>query len=160
LVEWAFVLARILINAVLIHHRIIHYDRETVDKALFRDGPRFAEAGGVFLALFGLSDGIFFCSAAHKERRDTDPSHHRQECCPILYVHKLLPSLLNTQVGSNHSTALTCGIFQVPSRIDGDFSLGQYSRIIKMNLSLGEGNQFDSLSAPGLSFWTYRSTEP
>jgi hypothetical protein len=37
--------------------------------------------------------------------------------------------------------------------IDGFFSFGQYMRIIRTNLALGAGSQFDSLSAPGFSFW-------
>ena len=42
---------------------------------------------------------------------------------------------------------------QLPSMIEGDFAFGQYNRIIRMNLPAGAGSQFDSLSAPGESFW-------
>jgi integrase len=48
---------------------------------------------------------------------------------------------------------LTDGIVHVPSRIDGAFSFGQYMRSIRINLPVGAGSQFDSLSAPGESFW-------
>ena len=44
--------------------------------------------------------------------------------------------------------------------MDGGFSLGQYSRSIRMNSSFGAGSQFCSLSLPGDSFCTNRSTEP
>src|SRR5215813_15248306 len=54
----------------------------------------------------------------------------------------------------------TGGIVHVPSRIDGAVSSGQYMRSIRMNLPAGAGSQFDSLSAPGESFWIRRSTEP
>ena len=37
--------------------------------------------------------------------------------------------------------------------IEGFFSFGQYRRSIRMNLPAGAGSQFDSLSAPGESFW-------
>ena len=37
---------------------------------------------------------------------------------------------------------------------------GAYSRIVRLNGPLGAGNQFASKSAPGLSFWKYRSSEP
>ena len=45
------------------------------------------------------------------------------------------------------------GIFHEPLMIDGVFSLGQYSRIIRMNSPVGAGSQLDSLSLPGDSFW-------
>src|SRR5438046_6506166 len=45
------------------------------------------------------------------------------------------------------------GIFHDPSMIDGFFSLGQYSRIIRTKSPDGAGSQFDSLSLPGESFW-------
>ena len=51
------------------------------------------------------------------------------------------------------ATFLTGGIVQVPSMIDGLLSSGQYIRSIRMNLPAGAGSQFDSLSAPGESFW-------
>ena len=41
----------------------------------------------------------------------------------------------------------------VPFRIDGALSFGQYMRSIGMNSPSGAGNQFDSLSLPGESFW-------
>ena len=41
----------------------------------------------------------------------------------------------------------------MPLMIDGFFSFGQYSRIIRMNLPGGAGSQLDSLSVPGESFW-------
>jgi hypothetical protein len=47
----------------------------------------------------------------------------------------------------------TCGIFQLPFRIDGDVSFGQYIRSIGMNSPFGAGSQLASLSAPGDSFW-------
>ena len=37
--------------------------------------------------------------------------------------------------------------------IDGSFSFGQYSRIIRTKLPAGAGSQFASLSLPGDSFW-------
>src|SRR5215831_4549828 len=46
-------------------------------------------------------------------------------------------------------TFLTAGGFHVPLMIDGDFSFGQYSRIIRTNLPCGAGSQLLSLSAPG-----------
>src|SRR5262249_19837014 len=52
------------------------------------------------------------------------------------------------------------GGFQVPLMIAGDFSPGQYIRIISTNLPAGAGSQFASLSGPGDWFWMYRSTEP
>jgi hypothetical protein len=36
--------------------------------------------------------------------------------------------------------------------IDGSFSFGQYIRNVRMNLPVGAGSQFDSLSAPGEVF--------
>src|SRR5215510_3620514 len=54
----------------------------------------------------------------------------------------------------------TGGIVHVPSRIEGEVSSGQYMRSMRMNLPAGAGSQFDSLSAPGESFWIRRSTEP
>jgi hypothetical protein len=51
-------------------------------------------------------------------------------------------------------TFFTGGIFHEPSRIVGLVSLGQYRRNINWNLPAGAGNQFDSLSGPGDSFWT------
>ncbi len=53
----------------------------------------------------------------------------------------------------NHGAFWTDGIFHVPSRIDGGFSFGQYSRSIRMNLSFGAGSQLASLPLPGDSFW-------
>jgi hypothetical protein len=50
--------------------------------------------------------------------------------------------------------SFTSGTFQVPSRMEGGFSFGQYSRIIRTNASAGAGNQFASLSFPGESCWT------
>src|SRR5580704_5724921 len=52
------------------------------------------------------------------------------------------------------------GGFQLPSRIEGGVSLGQYSRIIGTNLALGAGSQLASFALPGESAWRYRSTEP
>jgi hypothetical protein len=52
------------------------------------------------------------------------------------------------------STLSTGGIVQVPFRIDGSFSFGQYMRSMRMNFPAGAGSQFDSLFAPGESFWT------
>jgi hypothetical protein len=45
------------------------------------------------------------------------------------------------------------GIFHDPLMIDGFFSLGQYSRIIRIKSPDGAGSQFASLSLPGESFW-------
>src|SRR6266849_6735982 len=68
-------------------------------------------------------------------------------------------SLLSAPAG-NANAFFTGGIFQVPVRIDQSFSFGQYKHSIRMNLSLGAGNQLASLSLPGDSFWMYRSSEP
>ncbi len=51
------------------------------------------------------------------------------------------------------ATLFTGGIVHVPSMIDGLLSFGQYMRSIRMNLPAGAGSQFDSLFAPGESFW-------
>src|SRR5262249_5283496 len=61
---------------------------------------------------------------------------------------------------TDDATVFTGGGFHVPSRIEGAVSSGQYMRSMRMNLPSGAGSQFDSLSAPGESFWTRRSTEP
>ena len=50
-------------------------------------------------------------------------------------------------------TFFTAGTFHDPSMMDGFFSLGQYSRIIRTKSPDGDGSQFDSLSWPGESFW-------
>lgn|ERR1700692_3906737 len=50
-------------------------------------------------------------------------------------------------------TFFTGGTFQDPSIIEGSLSSGQYIRSIRMNRPEGAGSQFDSLSAPGESFW-------
>jgi hypothetical protein len=55
-------------------------------------------------------------------------------------------------------TRFTGGIVQVPLTIEGLLSSGQYMRSIRMNLPAGAGSQFASLSAPGESFWMWRST--
>ena len=47
----------------------------------------------------------------------------------------------------------TGGGVHVPLRIEGAFFLGQYIRSMAMKSPFGAGNQFDSLSAPGDSFW-------
>jgi hypothetical protein len=47
----------------------------------------------------------------------------------------------------------TAGGVHVPLRIEGAFSLGQYMRSMAMKSPFGAGNQFASLSAPGVSFW-------
>jgi hypothetical protein len=47
----------------------------------------------------------------------------------------------------------TGGGFHVPLRIEEAFCLGQYMRSIAMKSPFGAGNQFASLSAPGVSFW-------
>ena len=47
----------------------------------------------------------------------------------------------------------TAGGVQLPSRIEGLFSFGQYMRIIAMKSPFGAGSQLDSLSAPGDAFW-------
>src|SRR5215471_16230930 len=57
-------------------------------------------------------------------------------------------------------TFFTGGIVHVPSRIEGAVSSGQHMRSMRINLPPGAGSQFDSLSAPGESFWIKRSTEP
>jgi hypothetical protein len=46
-------------------------------------------------------------------------------------------------------TFSTSGGVQLPSRIEGAFSCGQYMRNISMNSPLGAGNRFASLSLPG-----------
>src|SRR5262245_40309519 len=53
---------------------------------------------------------------------------------------------------SRDQLGLTGGSCHEPSRIDGAFSFGQYSRIIRTNFPSGAGSQFDSLSGPGESF--------
>ncbi|MNT88706.1 hypothetical protein D3C72_2293120 [compost metagenome] len=55
---------------------------------------------------------------------------------------------------------LTGGTVQEPLMMDGLLSFGQYRRIIRMNLSLGAGSQFDSHPGPGDSCWMSRSTDP
>jgi hypothetical protein len=50
-------------------------------------------------------------------------------------------------------TSVTAGGFHDPSRMEGGFSFGQYIRSIRTNFPAGAGSQFDSLSAPGESFW-------
>lgn len=59
-----------------------------------------------------------------------------------------------------YCTFCTFGGVQLPSRIDGAFSLGQYMRIMGMNSPSGAGSQFDSLFLPGESFWKYSVIEP
>jgi hypothetical protein len=82
--------------------------------------------------------------------------------CPLWGVKRTRsPSVVaaaNDQSGhcglaANQPTFFTGGIFHEPSMIEGSFWLGQYRRIIRMNLPAGAGSQFDSLSAPGVSFW-------
>ena len=91
-------------------------------------------------------------------------------CLGVALMTIAAPFLLiaSTGEGKESREALTYGIiysvaggiFQLPSRIDGAFSLGQYIRIIRMNLPAGAGSQFDSRSLPGESFWISRSIEP
>ena len=52
---------------------------------------------------------------------------------------------------SNYWATLTAGGFHVPSIIEGGVCLGQYSRIIGMNLAFGAGSQFASFALPGES---------
>ena len=47
----------------------------------------------------------------------------------------------------------TRGIFQLPSRIEGFFSFGQYIRIISTKRPAGAGSQFASFAFPGDSCW-------
>ena len=47
----------------------------------------------------------------------------------------------------------TAGGVHVPLRIEGSFPLGQYMRSMAIKSPFGAGNQFASLSAPGVSFW-------
>jgi hypothetical protein len=47
----------------------------------------------------------------------------------------------------------TAGIFQVPFKIEGVVSFGQYILIIGMNSPFGAGSQLASLSAPGDATW-------
>ncbi len=73
------------------------------------------------------------------------------------------PTLISRRLGHFVSQAIairgyeptltTCGTFQLPSMIEGAVSLGQYIRSIRTKSPLGAGSQFDSLSAPGDSFW-------
>src|SRR5262249_9608451 len=56
--------------------------------------------------------------------------------------------------------SFTAGGFQVPSRIDGSSSLGQYIRSVRRNGPFGAGSQLASLSLPGGSFWKYSVREP
>ncbi len=50
-------------------------------------------------------------------------------------------------------TLATAGIFQVPSKIEGAVSFGQYILSIRMNSPFGAGSQLACLSAPGDAFW-------
>src|SRR5262245_2836376 len=59
-----------------------------------------------------------------------------------------------------YCTFFTLGGVQLPSRIDGALSLGQYMRSIGMNSPFGAGSQLASLSAPGDSVWKYSVIEP
>ena len=52
-----------------------------------------------------------------------------------------------------HSTRSTPGGLQVPLRIEGGASFGQYMRNIGMKSPFGAGSQLASLSLPGDSFW-------
>jgi hypothetical protein len=52
-----------------------------------------------------------------------------------------------------HSTRSTLGGFQVPLRIEGVLSFGQYMRNIGIKAPVGAGSQLASLSLPGDSFW-------
>jgi hypothetical protein len=53
---------------------------------------------------------------------------------------------------SSQEIFFAAGGVHVPLMSDGDCSLGQYMRNIKMNFPAGAGSQFDSLSAPGVWF--------
>lgn len=53
---------------------------------------------------------------------------------------------------NNYFTFSTAGGVQVPLRIEGSFSFGQYMRSIAMKSPFGAGSQLASLSAPGDSF--------
>ena len=48
------------------------------------------------------------------------------------------------------------GGFQLPSRIEGGVSFGQYRRIMGTNLVFGAGSQLASFALPGDSAWKYR----
>jgi hypothetical protein len=52
-----------------------------------------------------------------------------------------------------YGTRFTIGGAQLPLRIEGAVSLGQFMRSIGMKSSAGERNQLASLSLPGESFW-------
>ena len=54
---------------------------------------------------------------------------------------------------SCYDTSFTSGTFQVPSSNEGGVSVGQYSRIMRMNCAEGAGSQLASLSLPGDSRW-------
>jgi len=58
-----------------------------------------------------------------------------------------------TKKPTPHSTRSTPGGLQVPLRIEGGASFGQYMRNIGMKSPVGAGSQLASLSLPGDSFW-------
>jgi hypothetical protein len=69
-------------------------------------------------------------------------------------------STLGMKISRTQPTYLIAGGFQVPSRMEGGVSFGQYSRNIGMNFAFGVGSQFASFAFPGESACKYRSTEP
>src|SRR5690606_27136717 len=96
------------------------------------------------------TSGVFWHTApdrARLRRRDASRPVDRGRHAA---VHGLAPQ----------DASATGGICQLPFRIDGDFSSGQYMRSIRMKSPAGAGSQLASFSGPGDSCWMYRSTEP
>ena len=79
LVERRFELTRLLVDRELVHYRIVHHERQSINEPFLRDGLHLRNArpcnalGNVFL--FGLSDRVvFFAATGHQGRCCSDDS--------------------------------------------------------------------------------------
>src|SRR5437660_11030099 len=86
-------------------------------------------------------------------------AHPRDRLCRCMPPPACLLLRFRARIRGEHAAFLSsqeifcvAGGVLVPLLSDGDCSLGQYMRNIKMNFPAGAGSQFDSLSAPGVWF--------
>ena len=74
--------------------------------------------------------------------------------CASRSSSRLLKTVALVSVQDYGLTRLTAGGAQLPSRMEGGVSFGQYMRIVRLKWPFGTGSQLASWSFPGDSCWT------
>ena len=122
LVERTLVLPGILIHAELVHDRVVHHDRQTVDEAFLGDGLGFLDGGsgdaGCLVSLFRFGDGVALFPTTGESRAGDGARERQMDNSVFGYFHGFqvdVPLPNAARIGCLH--VILCVVATSPPRL-------------------------------------------